>query len=165
MSTAEIIDVVDVTNGLVEKARIAFSQFRNANQEFVDEVVTAIAWSLYEPGNASALAALAVDDTELGNVNDKFTKNRRKTFGTLRDLMRVRTVGVIEEDPKKGIVKYAKPVGVCGCCRDSFDQPCGNSGKQVHDGSERTKRSHCCTFAFRLEYHLPRGRTHARATD
>ena len=112
MSTAEIIDVVDVTNGLVEKARIAFSQFRNANQEFVDEVVTAIAWSLYAPGNASALAALAVDDTELGNVNDKFTKNRRKTFGTLRDLMRVRTVGVIEEDPKKGIVKYAKPVGV-----------------------------------------------------
>ncbi len=112
MSTAEIIDVVDVTNGLVVKARIAFSEFRNANQEFVDEVVTAIAWSLYEPGNASALAALAVDDTELGNVNDKFTKNRRKTFGTLRDLMRVRTVGIIEEDPKRGIVKYAKPVGV-----------------------------------------------------
>jgi len=55
-----------------------------------------------------------VKDTGLGNVADKVTKNQRKTFGTLRDLMRARSVGVIEEDIGRGIVKYAKPVGVVG---------------------------------------------------
>ena len=37
---------------------------------------------------------------------------QRKTFGTLRDLLRVKSVGIIEEDHAKGIVKYAKPLGV-----------------------------------------------------
>ncbi|MDX1434777.1 MAG: aldehyde dehydrogenase family protein, partial [Gammaproteobacteria bacterium] len=39
-------------------------------------------------------------------------KNQRKTFGTLRDLLRAKTVGVIEHDVERGLVKYAKPVGV-----------------------------------------------------
>ncbi len=33
-------------------------------------------------------------------------------MGTLRDLSRVRSVGVIADDPLRGIVKFAKPVGV-----------------------------------------------------
>ena len=45
-------------------------------------------------------------------MSDKVAKNQRKTFGTLRDLLRVRTVGIINADPKRGIVEYAKPVGV-----------------------------------------------------
>jgi sulfoacetaldehyde dehydrogenase len=53
-----------------------------------------------------------VADTGLGNVPDKITKKQRKTFGTLRDLLRVKSVGIIEEDAARGIVKYAKPVGV-----------------------------------------------------
>src|SRR5262249_10168809 len=83
-----------------------------ADQARVDEAVTALAWSIYKPENARMMAELAVKDTGLGNVPDKIIKKQRKTFGTLRDLMRVKTVGVIEEDPKKGLVKYAKPVGV-----------------------------------------------------
>ena len=43
----------------------------------------------------------------------------RKTFGCLRDLMRVKTVGVIEENKAKGLVKYAKPVGVVGAVSPS----------------------------------------------
>ena len=39
-------------------------------------------------------------------------KNQRKTFGCLRDLLRVKSTGVIEELPQRGLVKYAKPVGV-----------------------------------------------------
>jgi sulfoacetaldehyde dehydrogenase len=45
-------------------------------------------------------------------VADKIVKNQRKTFGTLRDLLRAKSVGIIEEDKAKGIVKYAKPMGV-----------------------------------------------------
>lgn len=104
----------EVVAALVRKARRAIADFHGADQARVDEAVTALAWSIYEPGRARELAELAVKDTGLGNVASKIVKNQRKTFGTLRDLLRVRTVGVIEEDKAKGIVKYAKPVGVVG---------------------------------------------------
>jgi sulfoacetaldehyde dehydrogenase len=57
--------------------------------------------------------------TGLGEVESKVVKNQRKTFGTLRDLLRVKTTGIIEEMPEKGIVKYAKPVGVVGAVTPS----------------------------------------------
>lgn len=101
-----------VVADIVARARRAQRTFANASQERTDEAVTAIAWSLYKPENARALAELAVKDTGLGNVEDKVIKNQRKTFGTLRDLSRERSVGIIEEDKAKGLVKYAKPVGV-----------------------------------------------------
>jgi len=86
--------------------------FAGLGQARIDEAVTALAWSIYKPENARALAEMAVTGTGLGNVPDKVTKNTRKTFGTLRDLLRVKSTGVIEENPEKGLVIYAKPVGV-----------------------------------------------------
>jgi len=97
---------------LIERARNAMQQFAGADQARVDEIVTAVAWALYKPENARRLAEQAVADTGIGNVADKVIKNQRKTFGTLRDLMRVRTVGVIEPDTGNGMVRYGKPVGV-----------------------------------------------------
>ena len=99
---------------LISRAKAAMEQYENDNQARVDEAVTALAWSIYKPENAKMLAELAVEDTGLGNVDSKIIKNTRKTFGTLRDLMRVKTVGLISEEPEKGMVKYGKPVGVVG---------------------------------------------------
>src|SRR5438477_4069367 len=104
--------VAELVQGLIDRGRRAMESVANADQARVDEAVTALAWSLYKPQHAQGLAALAVEDTGLGNVPDKIVKKQRKTFGTLRDLLRVRTVGIIEEDTARGIVKYAKPVGV-----------------------------------------------------
>jgi sulfoacetaldehyde dehydrogenase len=104
----------DVVADLVARARAAMAAFCNNDQAAVDDAVTALAWSLYRPERARALAELAVAETGLGNAPDKIAKNTRKTFGTLRDLLRVKTVGVIEELPERGLVKYAKPVGVVG---------------------------------------------------
>lgn len=104
---------------IVDRARAAQAQFAEATQDRVDEAVTGLAWALYNPEHARELAELAVADTGLGNVPDKIIKKQRKTFGTLRDLLRVRSVGVIEEDPARGIVKYAKPVGVVGAITPS----------------------------------------------
>ena len=104
----------EVVAGLVARARAAMMAYRNHDQAAVDDAVTALAWSLYRPERARALAELAVTETGLGKVEDKVTKNTRKTFGTLRDLLRVKSVGVIEELPALGLVKYAKPVGVVG---------------------------------------------------
>ncbi|MGI9336286.1 MAG: acylating sulfoacetaldehyde dehydrogenase [Gammaproteobacteria bacterium] len=104
---------------LMQRARAAQAAFADADQARVDEAVTALAWSLYKPEHARELAELAVVDTGLGNVRDKITKNTRKTFGTLRDLLSAKTVGIIEEDTVCGLVKYAKPVGVVGAVTPS----------------------------------------------
>ena len=102
----------EIIAGLMERARTAMAALAAADQARVDEAVTALAWSIYKPERAEELAELAVLDTGLGNAESKIIKNQRKTFGCLRDLMRAKTVGVIEEDKAKGLVKYAKPVGV-----------------------------------------------------
>ncbi len=104
---------------IIENGRRAMQSLTHADQARVDEAVTALAWAVYEPGRAKELAELAVEDTGMGNVDSKITKNTRKTFGTLRDLMRAKTVGVIERDEAKGMVKYAKPVGVVGAVTPS----------------------------------------------
>ena len=100
--------------GLVERARAAMAAFADADQGRADDAVSALAWAIFEAGRARELAELAVADTGLGNVADKVVKNRRKTKGTLRDLLRAeaRSVGVIDRDRGRGIVRYAKPVGV-----------------------------------------------------
>lgn len=98
----------------VARARIAMQAYENHDQARVDDAVRALAWSIYKPEHARMLAELAVEDTGLGDVESKVIKNTRKTFGTLRDLLRAKTVGVISEEPERGIVKYGKPVGVVG---------------------------------------------------
>ena len=95
-----------IIDDLVGHARAAMASLAGADQARIDEAVTALAWSLYKPERAKELAELAVADTGLGSVESKIIKNQRKTFGCLRDLMRVKTVGVIEEDKAKGLVKY-----------------------------------------------------------
>jgi len=112
-------DPIATVDGLIVRARAAMDAFVDSGQARVDEAVTAIAWSLYKPEHAEALARMAVEDTGIGNASDKVLKNQRKTFGTLRDLMRVRSVGIIEEQPELGLVKYAKPVGVVGAVTPS----------------------------------------------
>ena len=112
-------DPVAAVDAVIRRARRAMDAFRDSSQARVDEAVTALAWSLYKPEHAEALAWMAVEDTGIGNAPDKVVKNQRKTFGTLRDLMRVKSVGVIEELPELGLVKYAKPVGVVGAVTPS----------------------------------------------
>lgn len=112
-------DARAVVASIVEKGRVAMASLTNATQARVDEAVTALAWAVYEPGRARELAELAVLDTGMGNVESKVIKNTRKTFGTLRDLSRAKTVGVIERDESRGMVKYAKPVGVVGAVTPS----------------------------------------------
>ena len=102
----------ELARALVAKARAAMRGLSGASQQALDECVTALAWSHYRIEAATELAEIAVRDTGLGNAADKIEKVRRKTFGTLRDLSRVKSTGIIEELPALGLVKYAKPVGV-----------------------------------------------------
>jgi sulfoacetaldehyde dehydrogenase len=113
-------DAVAAVVAAGRRAMAAYArEIAKLGQSRIDEAVTALAWSIYKPENARRFAELAVEVTGLGDVDSKIIKNQRKTFGTLRDLLRARSTGIIEEIPEKGIVKYAKPVGVVGAVTPS----------------------------------------------
>ena len=104
---------------IIKQAKAAQTEFESAGQEVVDELITGLAWALLEPGTNRSLSNQAVHDTGLGNADDKFTKNYRKTLGLLRDLKNTPSVGVIKELPEKGLVEIARPVGVVGAVTPS----------------------------------------------
>ena len=96
----------------VERARAAMAAISGWTQEQVDELVTAVAWSVARKDRAEELARLAVDEGGFGTYDDKVVKINKRVLGVLADMRSVRTVGVVEEDPDRGLVKIAKPVGV-----------------------------------------------------
>jgi len=97
---------------IVERAHIAQQKYEKYSQAQVNLLVEAVAWAILEPKRNQELAELAVKDTGLGDVADKFKKNFRKTLGLMRDLSTAKTVGVIAEDLQTGLTEYARPVGV-----------------------------------------------------
>jgi len=99
---------------LIANARAAQTRIENYTQGQVDDVVTAVGWAVYQEGSAAACARLACDETGMGNYEHKLLKHRKKTLGTLRDLQDVKSVDLVEEDPVRGLLKFAKPVGVVG---------------------------------------------------
>ncbi len=104
---------------LIRRAREAQKIYEDFDQAQVDDVVAAIAWVVLEPDRNRYLSKRAVEDTGLGDVEDKFIKNYRKTLGLLRDLSDAKSVGVISEDPVRGIIEIARPVGVVGAITPS----------------------------------------------
>ena len=96
----------------IARGRAAQRTYAQYSQEQVDDAVAAVAWAGYS--HAEALARMAIDDTGIGNYEDKVAKNRRKTLGTMRDLKGARSVGTIRTDPARGITEIAKPVGIVG---------------------------------------------------
>lgn len=97
---------------MVARARAAQRRYETWSQQQVDTAVTAAGWAVIEPARNRDLAELAVAATGIGNVDDKIRKNHRKTLGLLRDLQGARSVGVIAEDPERGLIEIARPVGV-----------------------------------------------------
>jgi hypothetical protein len=81
-------------------------------QQQIDAPTTAVAWSVVGQDRAEALAKLAIDEGGFGNYADKVTKIRNRVMGALAYIAGVKTVGVVEELPEKGLTKIAKPVGV-----------------------------------------------------
>ncbi|GAB6277874.1 MAG: aldehyde dehydrogenase family protein [Rectinema sp.] len=106
--------MADSLNELVARGRAAQEKIEFWTQEQVDEMVAAVGWEVYKREHAEACAKLAIEETGMGVYEDKVLKHQKKTLGTLRDLEGLKTVGVIEEDKKRGLLKIAKPVGVVG---------------------------------------------------
>lgn len=96
---------------MVGRARDAMDSIRNLDQSQVDRLCQALGWATANEKTFTHLAQMGVDESGLGDRDGRPAK-RFKIMGVLRDALRQKSIGVIEELPEKGIVKYAKPAGV-----------------------------------------------------
>jgi sulfoacetaldehyde dehydrogenase len=96
---------------LLERAQAAQRQISNLDQAAVDRAIQAVGWATSNEKTFTRLARMGVEESGLGDWEGRPNK-RFKIKGILRDALRQKSMGIIEEIPEKGLVKYAKPVGV-----------------------------------------------------
>ncbi len=95
-------------------ARAALAVIENYDQARIDRLCQAVAWAVANKQTFTRLVAMGIAESGLGDPVSRMGK-RMKIRGVLRDALRQRSVGVIEELPEKGIVKYGKPAGIVAC--------------------------------------------------
>ena len=102
---------IQMIEEMVARAHVAQDIIATYDQARVDRLCQAVAAAVCDMKVWAPICDEAVDETALG---DKVTKRnkRNKIKLILRDCLRSKSVGVIEEIPEKGLVKYAKPAGV-----------------------------------------------------
>src|SRR5690242_10658839 len=94
----------------VDRGTQAAGRFREIDQEEVDRIVEA----MVRAGLRAAvdLAQVAIEETGFGVFEDKVVKNYVATEFLADHLRGKRSVGVIEEDVERNIVRVAEPIGV-----------------------------------------------------
>ena len=108
-------DVRSYIAGLIEKARAAQKVAEGFTQEQVDRLAGAVCYEIYHNKELiRELAEFAMEETELGDVPSKIGKVTGKCRAMWHDVKNVKTVGITEEIPEKGLVRISKPVGVIG---------------------------------------------------
>jgi len=105
-------NVVEYVTGLIERARKAQQIAEGYTQERVDELTAAVAYNGTRPDFARKLAYFAAEESGMGYGEDKIAKIYTKVKGAYRDMKGEKSVGIVERDEKKGIIKIAKPMGV-----------------------------------------------------
>ena len=114
----------------VAAARKAFDAIKDYTQEQVDKLVYESAKIIYE--NAEPLAKMAVEETGLGHVEDKIGKNTDTPVAFWTYLKDKKSVGIIAEDKKTGIMDVAHPVGVIACITPATNPTVTPLGNFMH---------------------------------
>ena len=96
---------------LLQRARAAMAAVNDYDQHAVDQLCRAVAWATSNEKSFGRLTRMSVEESGMGSA-DGVPARRWKILGILRDALRAKSVGIIDEIPEKGIVKYAKPAGV-----------------------------------------------------
>ena len=96
------------------RAAKALAIIETYDQARVDRLCQAVAWAVANKQTFTRLVDMGIKECGLGDAVSRMGK-RMKIRGVLRDALRQKSMGVIEELPEKGIVKYAKPAGVIAC--------------------------------------------------
>jgi len=107
----EQIQELDEAFARADKAQREFEKWDQAS---IDRTIQSIAQIVANSKTFHELVLLGISESDFGDPVSREAK-RFKIRGILRDCLREKSVGIIEEIPEKRIVKYAKPVGVIGC--------------------------------------------------
>jgi len=97
-----------------ERARKALAVIEAYDQARVDRLCQAVAWAVANKRTFTRLVEMGIEESGLGDAVSRMGK-RMKIRGVLRDALRQKSVGIIEEIPEKGLVKYGKPAGIIAC--------------------------------------------------
>lgn len=97
---------------LMERARNAQAIASQFTQEEVRNIAKSIAWLAVN--KAENWADFYMEEVGKGDWDSKVARNQTRARGLARDYQTAKTVGVIEVDEEKQLVKIAKPVGVVG---------------------------------------------------
>ena len=97
---------------LVADARAAQAVFEHFSQEQVDGIVRDMGKYVYD--NAELLSRMAVDETGIGNYEDKVLKKKGKARAIWNSLKGKKSRGIIDEDAATQLIYVAKPMGVVG---------------------------------------------------
>jgi sulfoacetaldehyde dehydrogenase len=98
-------------DGMIGRARMAMRTVADYEQRQADRLCQALGWAIANEKTFGRLARMSVEESKLGDPEGRVSK-RFKIMGVLRDALRGKSVGIVEELPEKGIVKYGKPAGV-----------------------------------------------------
>src|SRR5215510_2673998 len=116
MSRALTPEEKEYANNLLQRARAAVRASESHDQSRVDRLCQAIGWASANEPTFVRLTRMSVEESKMGSL-DGVPARRFKIVGILRDALRQKTIGVIEEIPEKGLIKYGNPVGViAGLC-------------------------------------------------
>jgi len=108
-------DTAVIISGLMNKARKAQKIAERFSQKKVDELAAAITWEIVANDDlVQELAEFSYNECRLGDIPSKFAKVSAKCRGVYFDVKNVKTVGICEEIPERGLVRISKPVGVIG---------------------------------------------------
>ncbi len=100
-----------MVDDMIARAHAAMAAVKNYSQPQLDQLVQAIGWYSSNATTFTRLAQMGVDESGIGDRTGRPGK-RFKIHGVVRDALRQKSTGIVEQDPVKGIVKYAKPAGV-----------------------------------------------------
>lgn len=103
---------MEYVTGIIERARKAQKEFEAYSQEQVDQVVKAVGKAVYD--NGEELARMAIDETKMGDYNDKVMKNKGKAMAVWNYLKGKKSVGILNYIEEEGLVEVGKPMGIIG---------------------------------------------------
>lgn len=106
----ELTEVSMQIDGIVQRSKRAFEYLREMSQEEINKICEAMALAGLE--YHMDLAQAAVNETGRGIVEDKAIKNLYASEYIWNAIRDHQTVGVIERDDEKQLIKIAEPVGI-----------------------------------------------------
>ncbi len=109
-TTTTLVDSVAALTAKMEQVRQAQQQFATFTQEQVDKIFFAAAMAANQA--RIPLAKLAVEETGMGVVEDKVTKNHYAAEYIYNHYRDTKTCGVIEYDAAYGVTRIAEPLGI-----------------------------------------------------